>query len=47
MAVDSFHTGGSNLVAADGSVHFISQTASTALLTQLCTYRGGEVAAIP
>jgi len=47
MAVDSFHIGGSNLVAADGSVHFVAMTVSKAVLTQLCTYRGGEVAAIP
>jgi len=39
----SLHPGGANFVVADGSVHFVNQSTSAAVLGQLCTYRGGEV----
>jgi prepilin-type processing-associated H-X9-DG protein len=39
----SFHPGGINASRVDGSVAFISQTISVALMTELLTRDGGEV----
>ena len=39
----SFHTGGCNAVFADGSVHFLQQSASASTLIALATMQGGEV----
>jgi prepilin-type processing-associated H-X9-DG protein len=38
----SFHTGGANFAFGDGSVHFLTYTASL-LLPKLATIQGGEV----
>jgi prepilin-type processing-associated H-X9-DG protein len=39
----SFHTGGCNFGFADGSVHFISSSASLCVIGSLATRAGGEV----
>jgi prepilin-type N-terminal cleavage/methylation domain-containing protein/prepilin-type processing-associated H-X9-DG protein len=39
----SFHTGGANVVFADGSVHFLTAGMSPAAFAALVTARGGEV----
>jgi prepilin-type N-terminal cleavage/methylation domain-containing protein/prepilin-type processing-associated H-X9-DG protein len=39
----SFHTGGANVVFADGSVHFLNQSISLCVLAKLMTRAGGEV----
>jgi prepilin-type N-terminal cleavage/methylation domain-containing protein/prepilin-type processing-associated H-X9-DG protein len=39
----SFHTGGCNFLFSDGSVHFIAQSASLAVIGSLATRAGGEV----
>jgi prepilin-type processing-associated H-X9-DG protein len=39
----SQHTGGGNWVFADGSVHFLSYSVSTAIQAALATKAGGEV----
>jgi prepilin-type N-terminal cleavage/methylation domain-containing protein/prepilin-type processing-associated H-X9-DG protein len=39
----SFHTGGANVVFADGSVHFINQSINLCTLAALITRSGGEV----
>jgi len=39
----SFHTGGAQVVMADGSVHFLSATMKTEVFVFLVTRRGGEV----
>jgi prepilin-type processing-associated H-X9-DG protein len=39
----SRHTGGVNLVLADGSVHFISNNISLANWQALSTMNGGEI----
>ena len=39
----SFHTGGVNVALADGSVRFLSDTASNLAFIALCTDSGGEV----
>jgi prepilin-type N-terminal cleavage/methylation domain-containing protein/prepilin-type processing-associated H-X9-DG protein len=39
----SFHTGGANVVFADGSVHFLTTSMSPAAFAALVTARGGEV----
>ncbi|HEY7329832.1 MAG TPA: DUF1559 domain-containing protein [Gemmataceae bacterium] len=39
----SFHTAGCNLLFADGSVHFIAQSASLCVIGSLATRAGGEV----
>jgi prepilin-type N-terminal cleavage/methylation domain-containing protein/prepilin-type processing-associated H-X9-DG protein len=39
----SFHTGGSNICFADGSVHFVSQTIALPVLAALVTKAGGEI----
>jgi prepilin-type N-terminal cleavage/methylation domain-containing protein/prepilin-type processing-associated H-X9-DG protein len=38
----SFHAGGCNVVFADGSVHFLTQNASPAVIVALVTMQGGE-----
>jgi prepilin-type N-terminal cleavage/methylation domain-containing protein/prepilin-type processing-associated H-X9-DG protein len=38
-----FHTGGANVVFADGSVHFLTASMSPAAFAALITARGGEV----
>jgi prepilin-type N-terminal cleavage/methylation domain-containing protein/prepilin-type processing-associated H-X9-DG protein len=38
----SFHTGGANVVFADGSVHFLTTSMSPAAFAALVTARGGE-----
>lgn len=43
----SNHTGGAQFAIADGSVHFISDSADHLTYRRLCTRSGGEVAAIP
>ncbi len=43
----SFHSGGANFAAADGSVHFLSENISFDLYRQLMTVNGGEPVAIP
>jgi len=44
MMAGSFHPpGGANFACADGSVHFLSQMTSLAILGQVANYRGGEV----
>jgi prepilin-type N-terminal cleavage/methylation domain-containing protein/prepilin-type processing-associated H-X9-DG protein len=39
----SYHTGGCNFTYADGSVHFVSESASVLVLQQMTTRSGGEV----
>jgi prepilin-type N-terminal cleavage/methylation domain-containing protein/prepilin-type processing-associated H-X9-DG protein len=39
----SFHTGGANVVFADGSVHFLTASMTPAAFAALVTARGGEV----
>ena len=39
----SFHTGGANVVFADGSVHFLNANMTPAAFAALITARGGEV----
>jgi prepilin-type N-terminal cleavage/methylation domain-containing protein/prepilin-type processing-associated H-X9-DG protein len=39
----SFHTGGANVVFADGSVHFLTASMSPAAFAALVTARGGEI----
>jgi prepilin-type processing-associated H-X9-DG protein len=39
----SFHTGGINVVMADGSVRFLSETTSTKMIAFAMTYSGGEI----
>jgi prepilin-type N-terminal cleavage/methylation domain-containing protein/prepilin-type processing-associated H-X9-DG protein len=39
----SFHSGGANIVFADGSVHFVRETISIQVLSALVTKAGGEV----
>jgi prepilin-type N-terminal cleavage/methylation domain-containing protein/prepilin-type processing-associated H-X9-DG protein len=39
----SFHTGGANVLFADGSVHFLPQTISAQVVVALGTRSGGEV----
>jgi prepilin-type N-terminal cleavage/methylation domain-containing protein/prepilin-type processing-associated H-X9-DG protein len=41
--VYSFHTGGANVVFADGSVHFLTASMTPAAFAALVTARGGEV----
>jgi prepilin-type processing-associated H-X9-DG protein len=41
--VYSFHSGGANLLFADGSVHFLRATIDIRLFAQLVTRAGGEV----
>jgi prepilin-type processing-associated H-X9-DG protein len=41
----SFHTGGANVLCADGSVHFLSATAPIQVISDLITRSGGEVIA--
>src|SRR5262249_14913428 len=39
----SFHTGGANIVFADGSVRFVKDSVSISLLAAMVTKGGGEV----
>ena len=41
--VYSFHTGGANVLFADGSVQFLSESIDTWVFVTLCTRAGGEV----
>jgi prepilin-type N-terminal cleavage/methylation domain-containing protein/prepilin-type processing-associated H-X9-DG protein len=41
----SWHTGGSNVLFGDGSVHFLSESTAATLLIALVTRAGGETAA--
>jgi prepilin-type processing-associated H-X9-DG protein len=41
--VYSFHTGGANVVLADGSVRFLSATLDIRVFAKLVTRDGGEV----
>ena len=41
--VYGFHTGGANVVMADGGVQFVAEDASAQILGQLATRAGGEV----
>lgn len=43
----SFHTGGTNFVFGDGSVHFIPYGTAPAVMTALATKDGGEVVQLP
>lgn len=43
----SFHTGGVNLLFADGHVQYLAQTVAPAVVAALCTKAGGEVMNIP
>jgi prepilin-type N-terminal cleavage/methylation domain-containing protein/prepilin-type processing-associated H-X9-DG protein len=43
----SMHTGGSNFLMGDGSVHFISYSAAPAVMTALATRNGGEAVSLP
>ncbi|MDZ7616990.1 MAG: DUF1559 domain-containing protein, partial [Patescibacteria group bacterium] len=43
----SHHPGGGHFAAADGSVHFLSDTISFDLYRQLMTVNGGEIGRIP
>jgi prepilin-type N-terminal cleavage/methylation domain-containing protein/prepilin-type processing-associated H-X9-DG protein len=45
--IGSLHTGGANLLMADGSVHFVSQTTPQTLMEQLSTMQGGEAVGLP
>lgn len=38
----SFHTGGANLLLADGSVHFVGQTVTAPVFAAIFTMRGNE-----
>jgi prepilin-type N-terminal cleavage/methylation domain-containing protein/prepilin-type processing-associated H-X9-DG protein len=42
----SFHAGGANLLFADGSVRFVSQSVSIAIFAAIFTKNGGEVASL-
>jgi prepilin-type N-terminal cleavage/methylation domain-containing protein/prepilin-type processing-associated H-X9-DG protein len=44
--VYAFHSGGANVVMADGSVHFLSRSISPAVFAALCTSAGGEAVTI-
>ena len=39
----SFHSGGANVVFADGSVHFLRQSMNLCTLAALTTRAGGEI----
>ena len=39
----SFHTGGANLLFADGSVHFLAEDISPSVMVDIISHRGGEV----
>jgi prepilin-type N-terminal cleavage/methylation domain-containing protein/prepilin-type processing-associated H-X9-DG protein len=39
----AFHTGGANVLLADGSVHFLNQSTSMTVVAELMTRSGGEV----
>lgn len=43
----SAHPGGTNFSAADGSVHFISETTDSKVFCNLCSMAGGESVQIP
>ena len=43
----SRHPGGVNLIMADGSVHFVSETITLTLWQALSTRGGGESAGVP
>jgi prepilin-type N-terminal cleavage/methylation domain-containing protein len=43
----SFHSGGSNFLLADASVHFISYTVGQDVMKAMATYQGGEVLTLP
>jgi prepilin-type N-terminal cleavage/methylation domain-containing protein/prepilin-type processing-associated H-X9-DG protein len=43
----SFHTGGANVVYADGSVHFLNANMTPAAFAALVTARGGEINTAP
>ncbi len=42
----SFHVTGANFLLCDGSVHFLSYSASS-VFPQLCTRAGGEIFTLP
>ncbi len=46
-AIGSGHTGGANVVFADGSVHFLPSSISLTVLQALGTRAGGEVVSLP
>lgn len=46
-SVYSFHTSGANVLAADGSVHFLSSATDLATLAALVSSRGGENVTLP
>ena len=39
----SFHSGGANLLFADGSVHFVDEGSSPSVMVDIISHRGGEV----
>ncbi len=39
----SFHSGGIQILMADGSVRFMSESVSTTVFVNVCTYQGGQV----
>ena len=39
----SFHTGGANLLIADGSVHFVDEDLSARVMVEIISHQGGEV----
>jgi len=41
--LSSYHSGGANVLFADGSAHFLRQTMNPVALVSLCTRAGGEV----
>jgi hypothetical protein len=43
FGIYSFHTGGTNAVFADDSVHFLPNATPAATVFNLITYAGGEV----
>jgi prepilin-type processing-associated H-X9-DG protein len=45
--VYGFHSGGANVVYADGSVHFLAETMDLRVLAALATRAGGEVFQAP
>jgi len=47
LSVYSFHLDGANVLAADGSVHFLGTATDPALLASLVSYRGGENVSFP